>query len=63
MLVIFAYRQFSIFPFHCTEYGYNKKLPLTWWRLYEGGGFTKARAGYTPDNQHKSSGGHTPPLS
>ena len=41
----------------------KKKRQITWWRLCEGGGLTKGRAGYTLDNQHKSSGGHTPPLS
>jgi len=28
-----------------------------------GRGLTKVRAGYTLENQHKSSSGHTPPLS
>jgi len=31
--------------------------------LCEGGGLTKVRAGYTLENQYKSSSGHTPPLS
>jgi hypothetical protein len=37
-------------------------LPTTEWRLYEGGGFTKVRAGYTLENQHKNFCGHTSPL-
>jgi hypothetical protein len=38
-------------------------LHTTWWRLYEGGGFTKVRAGDAFANSHKYFCGHTPPLS
>ena len=39
-----------------------RALPPTWWRLCEGGGLTKVRAGDKLPNPHKTVCGHTPPL-
>jgi len=40
-----------------------RRLHTTSQRLHEGGGLTKAWAGGVFASPHKSSGGHTPPLS